>query len=220
MARWTRCRGPARGHQQPLGAAIRLVLRPGAHPRLLISAGKNATIYLVDRDNMGRHNANNDNQIVQSLPNIFPAGSPPIPGNYSAPVYFNGSVYFGPVADSIQSFRLTNGLLSTTATSFSPDRYEYPGASLAVSANGLSTGILWAIQRKGDCGTLPACATAGPGVLRAYDPANLATEFYNSDEAGSRDTLDYATKFSVPLIANGRVFVASMTKLTVYGLLP
>ena len=47
----------------------------------MVSAGKNNTIYLVDRDNMGRINsANNDNQIVQSLVNIFPFGTPE-PGN-------------------------------------------------------------------------------------------------------------------------------------------
>ena len=98
-----------------LGAAGPMLLpdQPGAHPRLLVSAGKNNTIYLVDRDNMGQFNANNDNQIVQSLVNIFPFGTPE-PGNYSAPVYFNGTVYFGPIRDNIQAFRLTNGLLSTT----------------------------------------------------------------------------------------------------------
>ena len=45
-------------------------------------------------------------------------------------------------------------------------------------------------------------------------------QLYNSDQAGSRDTLDVAAKFSVPLVANGKVFVGSMSQLTVYGLLP
>jgi hypothetical protein len=205
-----------------LGAAGPLLLpdQPGAHPHLMVSAGKNGAIYVVDRDNMGLHNPNSDSQIVQSLPGVFQRGQLPTPGNYSAPVYFNGNVYFGPVSDSVQSFQLTDGLLSTTPTSFTTEAFAYPGASMAVSADGISSGILWAIQRRGDCGVLPACATASPGVLRAYDPANLAIELYNSDQAGPRDTLDYATKFSVPLVANGRVYVASMTKLTVYGLLP
>lgn len=59
-----------------------------------------------------------------------------------------------------------------------------------------------------------------PGVLRAYNPANLAIEYYNSDQAGTLDTMDYAAKFNVPLVANGKVFVAGENQLTVYGLLP
>ena len=65
-----------------------------------------------------------------------------------------------------------------------------------------------------------SCGTAAPGILRAYDAANLGTQLYASDESGSRDTLDYAVKFSVPLVVNGKVFVTSMGKLTIYGLLP
>jgi hypothetical protein len=45
-------------------------------------------------------------------------------------------------------------------------------------------------------------------------------ELYNSDQAGPRDTLDVAAKFSIPLVANGHVFVGSVSQLTVYGLLP
>ena len=76
---------------------------------------------------------------------------------------------------------------------------------------GAAEGILWAVQVNG---------TSIPGTLRAYDVTNLGMELYNSDQAGSRDTLDYAAKYSVPLVANGKVFVASVSQLTAYGLLP
>jgi uncharacterized repeat protein (TIGR01451 family) len=205
-----------------LGAAGPLLLpdQPGPHPHLMVSAGKNNTIYLVDRDAMGRYSATtNDNQIVQSLINIFPFGTPE-PGNYSASVYFNGTVYFGPIADNIQAFPVTNGLLRTTALTRSADVFKYPGATMAISAAGTNNGILWAIQRNGDCGVQPSCGTAAPGVLKAYDASNLATLLYSSDQMGSRDMFDFATKFSVPLVANGKVFVGSLGQLTVYGLLP
>ena len=69
----------------------------------MVSAGKNNTVYLVDRDAMGHYSGTtSDSQIVQSLINIFPFGTPE-PGNYSAAVYFNGNVYFGPIADNIQA---------------------------------------------------------------------------------------------------------------------
>jgi hypothetical protein len=204
-----------------LGAAGPMLLpdQSGPNPRLLVSAGKNKTIYLLNRDNLGGYNSSNDSQVVQSLVNIFPFGTPE-PGNYSAPVYFNGAVYFGPVADNIQAFAISDGHLSTSPTSRSSQIYAYPGAALGISANGSSDGVLWAIQRNGDCGVLPSCGSAQAGVLRAYDAANLAVELYNSGQTGSRDALDYAAKFSVPLVVNGKVFVTSMSKLTVYGLLP
>lgn len=59
-----------------------------------------------------------------------------------------------------------------------------------------------------------------PGVLRAFDPANLSNEHYNSDKAGSLYTMDIMAKFNVPFVANGKVFVAGENQLTVYGLLP
>ncbi len=155
---------------------------------------------------MGHFNPNSDSQIVQSLINIFPFGTPE-PGNYSAPVYFNGTVYFSPVADSVQAFRLTNGLFSTTPTSRSAEIFGYPGGTLALSASGATNGILWALERRSN----------GPGALRAYDATDLGVELYNSDQAGSRDTLDEVVKFSAPLVANGKVYVASATRLTIFG---
>jgi hypothetical protein len=95
----------------------------------------------------------------------------------------------------------------------------YPGATLQISANGTTNGILWAVERVGpdQSGT----GSAGPGVLHAFDANNLATVLYNSNQAaGGRDTLDNAAKWAAPLIANGKVFVASNSQLTVFGLLP
>jgi hypothetical protein len=186
------------------GGMILLPDQPGPHRHLLVSAGKNGSIYVVDRDNMTHYHASDQN--VQTLVDIFPFGTP-LPGNYSSPVYFNGSVYFGPVADSVQRFQLTSGMLSTSPSSTSPETYPYPGAALSISANGSSNGILWAVQKNG----------SGAGVLRAYDPADLAVELYSSDQMGSRDALDSAAKFSIPLVVNGKVFVATEGRLTVFG---
>ncbi|HYM06899.1 MAG TPA: LamG-like jellyroll fold domain-containing protein [Terriglobales bacterium] len=190
------------------GGVLLLPDNVGVLPHLLLSAGKDGTIYLVNRDNMGHYNPSS-NQNVQSLVNIFPNGTPE-PGNFSAPVYFNGHVYFSPIADSVKAFQLTYVGLSTAPTSQSPEVYGYPGGAMAISANGNTNGILWVVQKNG----------TSVGVLRAYDANNLATELYNSNQSGSRDTMDVAAKFSIPLIANGKAFVASQSQLTVYGLLP
>jgi hypothetical protein len=188
----------------------------GPFPHLLISAGKSGTIYVINRDNLGKYNANNDNQIVQSLPGALPNGTQEI-GNFSTPVYFNGYVFFGAVQDKLKAFQLTNGQLSATPTSQSAAVYGVRGASFAISANTPSNGILWALQNNG---ASPDNDVGNPGILFAYDANSLSTELYDSSQAGSRDTLDNAAKFSIPLVANGKVFIAGQTQLTVFGLLP
>ena len=189
-----------------------------SHPHLAITAGKNGTIYLIDRDNLGHYNPNNDSQIVQTVVNEFPNGTKNT-GNFKAPVFWNGHLYFSADADFIKSFSMANGLISTAPTSQSSFIPQYPGATLELSANGSTNGILWAIQRVDLDPT--GGGTRGPGSLHAFDATNLATELYNSTQAsGSRDMLDFTCKWSAPLVANGRVFVASETLLTVFGLLP
>ncbi len=188
----------------------------GAYPHLLITSGKNGTIYVVNRDNLGKYNASNDNQIVQSLPGVLPNGNAES-GNFSTPVYFNGYVYFGAVNDTLKAFQLTNGQLSTAPTSQSATVYGVRGASFAICANGASNGILWALQNNGASADNDV---GNPGVLFAYNANDLSTELYDSSQAGSRDTLDNAVKFSIPLVANGKVFVAGQTQLTAFGLLP
>jgi hypothetical protein len=191
--------------------------QPGALSHLLVGASKTGTVFLVNRDNMGHYNSANDNQIVQSLIDAFPNGTPE-PGNYSAPVYLNGVIYFSPINDTVKAFSLTNSQMSTTPTSSSADIYPYPGGWMAVSANSASNGILWAIQRNNPNTNDPG--NTAPGVLHAYLASNLGTELYNTSQAGARDTLDYAAKFTVPLIANGKVFVLTNSHLMVLGLLP
>jgi hypothetical protein len=192
------------------GGVLLLPDQGGPHAHLLLSAGKTGTIYLINRDNMGHFNANNDSQIIQSLVNALPGGTGNT-GSFMAPVYFNGHVYFGAVSDHIRAFGITNGLLSSTPTSLSTGTYAFPGPAMAVSANGNTSGVLWAIQRNG---------ITAPGILHAYDPANLGVELYNSSQAGSRDTLDVATKFNPPTVVNGRIYITSTGWLTVFGLLP
>jgi hypothetical protein len=115
------------------------------------------------------------------------------------------------VAGPVQAFQLANGLLSTSPTSQTSQTYSGRGATMAISANGASNGILWTLQTAG---------SGVPGILHAYDATNLSKELYNSNQAGTRDTLDEWDKFSVPVVANGEVFVTSTSQLTIYGLLP
>jgi outer membrane protein assembly factor BamB len=189
---------------------VLLIDQPGSHPHELITAGKTGTIYVINRDNMGHYNSSSDNQIIQSLPGILPNGTDES-GNYSAPVYFNGTIYYCAVTDSVKAFQLTNGLLSTAPTSMSPEVFGFPGGAMSASGIGTTNGILWVVQRNGE---------TSPGVLYAYNASNLGDELYSSNQSGGRDLLDYAAKFNPPVVANGKVYVATMSTLTVYGILP
>ena len=80
----------------------------------------------------------------------------------------------------------------------------------AISANGTSTPIVWAVQSS------PGSAA----VLHAYNPANLAVEYYNSTQAAaSRDAFGNGNKYITPVIANGKVFVGTPSGVAVFGLL-
>jgi hypothetical protein len=189
------------------GGVLLLPDQPDPHPHEMVSSGKNGTIYVADRDNMGRYSSTTD-RVVQSIPNIFQNATGIEGGNFSSPVYFNGFVYFSPVADYVQAFRLTNGVLSTTPASHSSGQYGGRGGTMAISANGGANGILWTLETR----------SSSPGVLHAYDALDLTHELYNSNQAGARDALDVWQKFTVPVIANGKLYITSVGQLTIYGL--
>lgn len=188
------------------GGPMLLPDQPGGHPHLMTQAGKEGKIYLVDRDSMGGYNTAHDN-VVQEIPNAV--GVPPAPGrtdrNFSTPSFWQSRVYYVGASDSAKAFVLSNGMLTPSPQSQSISTFGIPGATPVVSANGNTNGILWAIDRA--------------GLLRAFDATNLATELYNSSQAGTRDTLGTTIRFSVPTVANGRVYVGTKGQLVVYGLL-
>lgn len=174
-----------------------------AHPDLMISVGKQGTIYLIDRDNMGHYNGMTDT-MVQEV-----AGQ--IGGVWGSPAYFNGSVYFGGVGDTLKAFSIANGVLSTQPISQTPQVFGYPGPSPSVSSNGTSSGIVWAIQTDG-------YSTPAPAILHAYDASDLANELYNSSQYADRDQLGYPCKFTAPTVANGKVYVPEQYGVAVLGL--
>jgi hypothetical protein len=206
------------------GGVLLLPDQPGSHPHVLVQAGKEGRIYLVDRDKLTTNPANtsqeepfcsscttNDPQIVQE------SGSGLIGGMWSMPAYWNNATYWWGSGDVLKSIPLSNGLLDFTHITSSTGSYGFPGASPSISANGTSNGIVWSVDSSqyGSPGPGP-----GPAVLHAHDATNVARELWNSTQAAnSRDQAGNAVKFSVPRIANGRVYIGTSTEVDVYGLL-
>jgi len=183
------------------GGVLLLPDQSGPYVHEAIGGGKDGNVYVVNRDNMGHYNPNNNSQIIQTL-----TGSA---GMWASPAYWNENAYFGWVNAPVQAFSVSSGLLSLSPTSTSPTSFYWPGASLAISANNNTNAILWGL----DTGQVDE------SVLHAYDATNLASELYNSSLNGERDSVGLPVKYAVPTIANGKVYVGAVGQVSVYGTL-
>jgi hypothetical protein len=187
------------------GGVVLLPDQPAGSPHrhLLAEMGKQGSLYLVNRDSMGHFDGAGDTQIVQWLPNLTG-------GLWATPAFWNNTLYVGGTNDALQAFSFNannSGLFSTSPVSSSPETYSYPGPTPSISANGNTNAILWALE-----------ADQSPAVLHAYDATNLANELFNTGN-NPQQAPGPPVNFSVPTIANGKVYAGTATQLAVYGLL-
>ncbi|HEX3682573.1 MAG TPA: RICIN domain-containing protein [Bryobacteraceae bacterium] len=174
----------------------------GATRHLGTGAGKDGNVYVFDRDKMGKFLSGSNGSLYQELAHGL-AG-----GEFATPAWFNGTVYYGAVGDTIRAYKLSAARFPGSATNTTGNSFEYPGTTPAISANGASNGILWAVEN------------SNPAVLHAYEANDVAVELYNTNQAsGGRDQFGPGNKFITPAIANGRVFVGTTTGVAAFGLL-
>src|SRR5580698_554011 len=200
----------------------------GSYPDEVIESGKGGNpcdasgyspIYVVNRDNMGKFNSGGDD-VVQEI-------SGAAVGYWSSPTYWrNGTqaaIYYAGVAvagangtgDYMKMYTLTNGELSTAPVSQSSNVFPI-GATPSSSGNGNINGIIGATERQEVLGLQPGQL---PAILYAYDATNLASMLYSSTLNAKRDLGGCASKFQVPVVANGKVYVGTQNELDVFGLL-
>ena len=174
----------------------------GTARHLVVGAGKDLNIYLLDREAMGKFHANR-NTIYQELPKAFSH-------NFARPIpaYFNGSLYYASTEDPLRQYRFRNAQLLPAPASQTSMKFVYPGASPSISANGGRNGIVWVLENK------------DPAVLHAYDANDVSHELYNSDQAWfGKDHFGAGNKFITPMIANGKVYVGTTDGVGVFALL-
>jgi hypothetical protein len=184
----------------------------GTLRQLAVVSGKDQSIYVVDRNNMGKFNPADNSNVYQELHNAL-AGR-----EYGAITWFNGRVYIGAVNDAVRAYDVNNARLSASPSSSSTNTFPFPGTNPVISANGISGGILWAFDNGASAagGAMPDV----PAVLHAYDPANLNTEYYNTSQApNGRDNFGIGNKFISPTVANGYVYVGTINSVAAFGLL-
>jgi hypothetical protein len=189
------------------GGIMLLPDQDGPVPHLATAAGKDGTLYLLDRDRMGGFNPNGADKVV---------GRYPIGGCFCAQSYFIGHDGAGRVVTSGG----TNVMVWKVVTSPSAVRLEresvshslvsgqFPGFMTAVSSNGVDNAVIWAVSHPPNDG--PRTIT-----LHAFDATNATRLF--SQAAGNWPNFD-GTANVMPVVANGKVFVAAYRSLSIFGL--
>jgi hypothetical protein len=209
------------------GSGGATVLMSTAAGNYMVVGGKEGTLYVLSLDTLGHYGAN-FNPVNSNAQQSFSVGSG---GIWSTAGFWNNSLYLGVAGSGFQlfSFNTSSALFNTTPTSVSNHHFAWPGASPSISASGTTNGIVWATDNSAYCTQdSPGC---GPAVLYALDAGNLANELWNSSNAAA-DQAGLAVKFTVPTVANGKVYIGTRGndsgaggssipgELDVYGLKP
>jgi len=205
----------AKDQDEGSGGAMVIPDQPGSTTaHLLIGCGKDGVIRLLNRDflggHTGRNNPNAKDNAIQDVPGIG--------GTWCGPAYAEGpngpAIFFTGSRNRLRSFRLTTdpsqggkSMLAPAATHST--MYQFPSPTPVVSSNGRTagTGIVWVLRRD-------------DGTLRAFHAETLAQLWQSSaaDALGGK-----VVKFTVPIVANGRVYATMKTDdthghLVCYGL--
>ncbi|MFY9661471.1 MAG: hypothetical protein WAJ97_12670, partial [Terriglobales bacterium] len=194
------------------GGPVILPDQAGAAPHLVVAAGKTGRIYVLNRDDLGLFNSQ-DSQL-SALPTG--TGGQELDGEenkldgivgsmFSSPAYWNGMLYYAGDADEIKAFQLTGTYPPVSTEPVMQTHRRWVGShSPSISANGTTNGILWVLSG---------------GILLAFNASDLEQELYASNMVPARDTLPPVAHFVTQTIANGKVYIATQTTLSVYGIL-
>jgi hypothetical protein len=181
---------------------------------LLVGGGKAGVLYVLNTGGLGK-NTTNDSGAVQKI--TLATGS-----MRGGPVYWRRSAANGgPLLfdwgtnDRLKAFPFNGSTFATSPSAVgNVTNQRFPGGILALSANGETpgTGVLWATVSNGPN------PPPTPGELYAFDAGNVATQLWNSNMDAARDAFGNFAKFVPPLVANGKVYVATWSnQVSVYG---
>jgi outer membrane protein assembly factor BamB len=189
---------------------------------LVVIGGKGGTIYLLNRGALGQR-ADGDTQIPQRFAAVSTAPRPSGTHHIHQGVVFwkspeGTNMYVWGENDFLRAYRFNPSrgkfdLPAAVVGAVLPPQ-GMPGGMMTLSANGSQpgTGILWATtQAVGDANNFTV-----PGTLRAFDASTLRL-LWESRSAG--DDMLALPKYNPPVVANGKVYMASFSNvISVYGL--
>ena len=199
--------------------------------KYVLGGGKSGVLYLTQTSNLGGFSSSGDN-VSQKFQAIYGSGTSHIHGT---PIYtmapLGQTVYVWGENDVLRAYRFkSDGLLSSTpfATSKMTAPVTHassamPGGFLWLTANGISTRVLWAsTPYNGN-----AAQANVQGVLYAFNPETLQVLWSDKDN-DARDEIGMFAKDVPPVVVNGKLYAVNFGKLgttgsagqlVVYGLL-
>ncbi len=177
--------------------------QPGAHPHLLVVTGKDGVTRLLDRNAMGGYGVSDSARALQSTKTSM--------GGFGAAAYWNGTVYLWGSFDVLKAFAVRGGRLMLRGAAAT--QVTDPGATPVVSSNGARDGVLWAVE------TRPWRGADRVAILHAYDASDVRHELFNSAMNPARDQAGLATRFAIPTVAAGFVYLGAKGQVDVFGLI-
>jgi len=188
------------------GGLMLLPPQSGAGSDLAVAAGKDGNLYLLNADNLN-NNTTGDQRIL---------GTYYIGGCWCGASYFTASTGAGVVVTSggnnVQTWRVHPAARSSLVFLNQSDSIagaQDPGFFTSVSSNGTqpNTAVIWAVSR-------PDGSDAENVMLYAFDAKTDATLY--SAVAGTWPNTGGNSNL-VPVVANGKVYVASYKSLAIFG---
>jgi hypothetical protein len=167
---------------------------------VVVGGGKDGSLYILNQASLGGFSSS-DATAWQKIATGYLI--------FSTVSMWNDTIYLGPFNGPLTSYALNT---STTPSRFAqqaqatdPASFGFPGPSPAISATGTTNGVVWALDNSQYCTN--QSHGCGPAVLHAYDATSLV-ELWNSSTVAA-DTAGNAVKFTVPSIANGKVYIGT-----------
>lgn len=187
----------------------------GTKSNYIIANGKDGSMYSLNSTNMGKFSPSADRVITEIQQAVGQGGQWT---GFSTPTYHNSRLFwFGSYDFGKQFlFSTTNGVISgwfrdgngvvqtdVSTQTYNNSTYDWPGVNTTISSSGPNDVIVWGVHRAAN-------------LLRAYRASDML-EIWNSNFSPA-DALGNAVKFTVPIVANGQVFVGTDGALQIYGL--
>ena len=198
------------------GGALLLPDQPGALPHLVGAAGKDGKMYLLNRDQMGGFatgSEGSDNVVAEAN----------IGACWCGPSYFE-SEGKGRIISSGGSNVMVWGVTTSpdvslvhegTSPTVGGASVQDSGFFTSVSSNGPDDAIIWAVSRA-DSSTSPPQVLLYAFKAKLPSGGSTLTQLFVHPAGTWINTGGNAN--IVPVVANGRVYVASNARLTIFGL--
>jgi hypothetical protein len=189
------------------GGPVLLPDQPAPHRHMVVIGGKGATLYLLDRDNLGKFHNDADSAAIQKIrmKSLL----------MGAPAFWGNHLYVQSDTDTLKDFVLMGGKFSEQPASQTSATFT-AAATPTVSSDGERNAIVWTVETR----AFGFSVGEHPAVLHAFDATNIAHELYSSDTNHVRDSAGPSLRFTIPTVVNGRVYVGAIKEFNVYGPLP